>query len=163
MLILSSQASYSGRSTKESQDFAAAVQLLRIGGCPKGNRLRKEKALNVVRDLESVPLSTKRSCHSSWRTTLNTASIKDVVFKLKSSSNTLVILGNVSENKVTISIGVSDGLVAKGWHAGNAVKALAKHIKEEEEDNPLLQLLAGKIQKESIKYWRIGRIILCDE
>ena len=132
---------------KNPQDFAAAVQLLKDkeGAAQREiDLLRKEKALNVVRDLESGAIEHKGSRAIVARTTLNTASIKDVVFKLKSASNTLVILGNVSENKVTISIGVSDDLVAKGWHAGNAVKALAKHIQGGGGGQPSFATAGGK-------------------
>ena len=55
------------------------------------------------------------------RTTLEAGSVKDLVFKLKATPGTLVILGNVVEGKVSLSIGVSDDLITdKGWHAGNA-------------------------------------------
>jgi len=132
---------------KNPQDFAAAVQLLkdREGAVQKEiELLRKEKALNVVRDLESGAFEHKGSRAIVARTTLNPASTKDVVFKLKSASNTLVIIGNVSEGKVTISIGVSDDLVAKGWHAGNAVKALAKHIQGGGGGQPAFATAGGK-------------------
>ena len=132
---------------KSPQDFAAAVQLLkdREGAVQKEiELLRKEKALNVVRDLESGAFEHKGSRAIVARTTLNPASTKDVVFKLKSASNTLVIIGNVSEGKVTISIGVSDDLVAKGWHAGNAVKALAKHIQGGGGGQPAFATAGGK-------------------
>jgi alanyl-tRNA synthetase len=71
--------------------------------------------------------------------------VKDLVFKLKSTPNTIVILGNVAGGKVTLSIGVSDDLVAdKGWHAGNAVRALAQHIQGGGGGQPAFATAGGK-------------------
>ncbi len=132
---------------KNPQDFPAAVQLLKNKETIAQKEielLRKEIALNVVRDLENDAIEYKGSRVIVARTTLNPGSTKDIVFKLKSSPNTLVIIGNVSEAKVTVSIGVSDDLVAKGWHAGNAVNALAKHIQGGGGGQPAFATAGGK-------------------
>jgi alanyl-tRNA synthetase len=133
---------------KNPQDFAGAVQMLKdreVAAQKEIDLLRKEKALSVVRDLESGAIEHKGSRAIIARTALHSASTKDVVFKLKAVANTLVILGNVSEGKVTISIGVSDDLVStKEWHAGNAIRALAKHIQGGGGGQPAFATAGGK-------------------
>ncbi|MDC1022047.1 DHHA1 domain-containing protein, partial [Schleiferiaceae bacterium] len=133
---------------KNPQDFAGAVQMLKdreVAAQKEIDLLRKEKALSVVRDLENGAIEHKGSRAIIARTALHSASTKDVVFKLKAVANTLVILGNVSEGKVTISIGVSDDLVStKEWHAGNAIRALAKHIQGGGGGQPAFATAGGK-------------------
>ena len=117
---------------KHPQDLASALQQLKekeSTAQKEIDALRKEKAMSAVGDLENsaVPFGDARAIVA--RTSLDAGSVKDLVFKLKSAANTLVILGNVVNGKITLSIGLSDDLVAsKGWHAGNAVRVLAKHI-----------------------------------
>ena len=85
--------------------------------------------MGAVKELENSAVAFNDAKAIVARTSLDSGSVKDLVFKLKSTPSTLVILGNVVEGKVTLSIGVSDDLIAsKGWHAGNAVRTLAKHI-----------------------------------
>src|SRR5210317_179411 len=117
---------------KHPQDLASALQQLKekeAAAQKEIDALRKEKAMGAVKELENSAVTFNDAKAIVARTSLDAGSVKDLVFKLKSSPNTLVILGNVVDGKVTLSIGVSDDLVAtKGWHAGNAVRTLAKHI-----------------------------------
>ena len=79
------------------------------------------------------------------RTAMDAGSVKDMVFKLKGQGNTLVIFANAWEGKATVSIGISDEVVAhKGWHAGNAVRALAQHIKGGGGGQPAFATAGGK-------------------
>jgi alanyl-tRNA synthetase len=117
---------------KYPQDLAGALQQLKekeTAAQKEIDTLRKEKAMGAVKELEDSAIAFNDAKAIVARTALDSGSVKDLVFKLKSVPSTLVILGNVVQGKVTLSIGVSDDLVAsKGWHAGNAVRTLAKHI-----------------------------------
>ena len=79
------------------------------------------------------------------RTAMDAGSVKDMVFKLKGQGNTLVIFANAWEGKATVSIGISDEVVAdKGWHAGNAVRVLAQHIQGGGGGQPAFATAGGK-------------------
>ena len=133
---------------KNPQDFAGALQQLKdkeAAAQKEIEALRKEKALSAVKDLENNAVDHAGARAIVSRTTLDAGSVKDLVFKLKSTPNTLVVLGNVAGGKVTLSIGVSDDLVAeKGWHAGNAVRALAQHIQGGGGGQPAFATAGGK-------------------
>ena len=133
---------------KNPQDFAGALQQLKdkeAAAQKEIEALRKEKALSAVQDLENNAVDHAGARAIVSRTTLDAGSVKDLVFKLKSTPNTLVVLGNVAGGKVTLSIGVSDDLVAeKGWHAGNAVRALAQHIQGGGGGQPAFATAGGK-------------------
>lgn len=64
-------------------------------------------------------------------TNLNNSSVKDIIFQLKAEiKNLFIIVGTKTNNKPTISVGISDDLVKSGkCHAGTIVKELAKEIK----------------------------------
>lgn len=64
-------------------------------------------------------------------TNLNNSSVKDIIFQLKSEiKNLFIIVGTKTNNKPTISVGISDDLVKSGkCHAGTIVKELAQEIK----------------------------------
>jgi alanyl-tRNA synthetase len=133
---------------KNPQDFAGALQQLKdkeAAAQKEIEALRKEKAMHAVKDLENSAVDHAGARAIVSRTALDAGSVKDLVFKLKSTPNTLVILGNVAGGKVTLSIGVSDDLVAdKGWHAGNAVRALAQHIQGGGGGQPAFATAGGK-------------------
>lgn len=133
---------------KNPQDFAGALQQLKdkeAAAQKEIEALRKEKALSAVQDLENNAVDHAGARAIVSRTALDAGSVKDLVFKLKSTPNTLVVLGNVAGGKVTLSIGLSDDLVAeKGWHAGNAVRALAQHIQGGGGGQPAFATAGGK-------------------
>ncbi len=133
---------------KNPQDFAGALQQLKdkeAAAQKEIEALRKEKALSAVKDLENNAVDHAGARAIVSRTALDAGSVKDLVFKLKSTPNTLVVLGNVAGGKVTLSIGLSDDLVAeKGWHAGNAVRALAQHIQGGGGGQPAFATAGGK-------------------
>lgn len=64
-------------------------------------------------------------------TNLNNSSVKDIIFQLKAEiKNLFIIVGTKTNNKPTISVGISDDLVKSAkCHAGTIVKELAQEIK----------------------------------
>lgn len=65
------------------------------------------------------------------QTDLSNASVKDLIFQLKNEiSNLFIIIGTHTDQKPTLSIGISEDLIkAKNLHAGTIIKALSKEIK----------------------------------
>jgi alanyl-tRNA synthetase len=61
---------------------------------------------------------------------LDTNAIKDLCFSLKSQNHLIAMLGNRDGEKVTLSLLISDDLVAeKGLNAGQMIRELAKEIR----------------------------------
>ncbi len=93
-------------------------------------QLIKEKSVNE----KSLWISSKTVINNinfiGLTTDLNNASVKDLIFQLKREiENLFIIVGTKTDNKPTLSIGISDDLVAsRGLHAGNMVRELAKEI-----------------------------------
>lgn len=65
------------------------------------------------------------------QTDLSTASVKDLIFQLKNEiSNLFIIIGTHTDQKPTLSIGISEDLIkTKNLHAGTIIKSLSKEIK----------------------------------
>ena len=65
------------------------------------------------------------------QTDLSNASVKDLIFQLKNEiSNLFIIIGTHTDQKPTLSIGISEDLIkTKNLHAGTIIKALSKEIK----------------------------------
>lgn len=94
-------------------------------------QLNKEKAnhekliwknsINVVNGINYIGLITD----------LNAASVKDLIFQLKKEiSNLFIIIGTKTEQKPTLSLGISDDLLnLKNLHAGTIIRELSKEIK----------------------------------
>lgn len=133
---------------KNPQDLALSVQQLKdkeAAAQKEIEALRREKALGAVKNLEDSAIDYLGARAIVAKTSLDSGSVKDLVFKLKSTPSTLVLIGNVAGGKVTLNIGVSDDLVQeKGWHAGNAVRALAKHIQGGGGGAPAFATAGGK-------------------
>jgi alanyl-tRNA synthetase len=133
---------------KNPKDLAGAIQQLKdkeAAAQKEVEALRKEKAMAAAQDLENNSEDYGGVRAIVARTNMDGGSVKDMVFKLKSQGNTLVIFANAWEGKATVSIGVSDELVAdKGWHAGNAVRELAKHIQGGGGGQPAFATAGGK-------------------
>ena len=117
---------------KNPKNLAGAIQQLKekeAASQKEVEAFRKEKAMAAADDLENNAEDHGGVRVIAARTAMDAGSVKDIVFKLKGQGNTLVIFANAWEGKATVSIGISDEVVAhKGWHAGNAVRALAQHI-----------------------------------
>ena len=117
---------------KNPKNLAGAIQQLKekeAASQKEVEAFRKEKAMAAADELENNAEDHGGVRVIAARTAMDAGSVKDMVFKLKGQGNTLVIFANAWEGKATVSIGISDEVVAdKGWHAGNAVRALAQHI-----------------------------------
>ena len=133
---------------KNPKDLAGAIQQLKekeAAAQKEVEALRKEKAMAAAQDLENNSEDYGGVRAIVARTNMDGGSVKDMVFKLKGQGNTLVIFANAWEGKATVSIGISDALVAeKGWHAGNAVRELAKHIQGGGGGQPAFATAGGK-------------------
>ena len=117
---------------KNPKNLAGAIQQLKekeAASQKEVEAFRKEKAMAAADELENNAEDHGGVRVIAARTAMDAGSVKDMVFKLKGQGNTLVIFANAWEGKATVSIGISDEVVAdKGWHAGDAVRALAQHI-----------------------------------
>ena len=133
---------------KNPKDLAGAIQQLKekeAAAQKEVEALRKEKAMAAAGELENNTEDHGGVRVIAARTAMDAGSVKDMVFKLKGQGNTLVIFANAWEGKATVSIGISDEVVAdKGWHAGNAVRALAQHIQGGGGGQPAFATAGGK-------------------
>ena len=133
---------------KNPKDLAGAIQQLKekeAAAQKEVEALRKEKAMAAAGELENNAEHHGGVRVIAARTAMDAGSVKDMVFKLKGQGNTLVIFANAWEGKATVSIGISDEVVAdKGWHAGNAVRALAQHIQGGGGGQPAFATAGGK-------------------
>jgi len=133
---------------KNPKDLAGAIQQLKekeAAAQKEVEALRKEKAMAAAGELENNAEDHGGVRVIAARTAMDAGSVKDMVFKLKGQGNTLVIFANAWEGKATVSIGISDEVVAdKGWHAGNAVRALAQHIHGGGGGQPAFATAGGK-------------------
>ena len=133
---------------KNPKDLAGAIQQLKEKEAvaqKEVEALRKEKAMAAAGELENNAEDHGGVRIIAARTAMDAGSVKDMVFKLKGQGNTLVIFANAWEGKATVSIGISDEVVAdKGWHAGNAVRALAQHIQGGGGGQPAFATAGGK-------------------
>lgn len=78
------------------------------------------------------------------KTSLDTASIKDIVFQLKKeNSNSVIIIISDAGDKPMITVGVSKDLEST-YHAGNIVKELAREIQGGGGGNPGFATAGGK-------------------
>ena len=80
-----------------------------------------KNSINVVNGINYIGLITD----------LNAASVKDLIFQLKKEiSNLFIIIGTKTEQKPTLSLGISDDLLnLKNLHAGTIIRELSKEIK----------------------------------
>ncbi|MGV4379387.1 alanine--tRNA ligase [Ornithobacterium rhinotracheale] len=81
------------------------------------------------------------------RAEMDNASIKDLLFQLKSEvENAFIVVANLYEGKATISVGISDELAKeKGLHAGNLVREWAKEIHGGGGGQPTFATAGGKL------------------
>ena len=133
---------------KNPKNLAGAIQQLKekeAASQKEVEAFRKEKAMAAADELENNAEDHGGVRVIAARTAMDAGSVKDMVFKLKGQGNTLVIFANAWEGKATVSIGISDEVVAdKGWHAGNAVRALAQNIQGGGGGQPAFATAGGK-------------------
>ena len=106
--------------------------------------LKKEKAKGEVQHWKNEFLQSGDKQLLVKKTSLDAASVKDIVFQLKKEipTSVIVILSDAGE-KPMLTAGVSDDLEGK-YHAGNIVKELAKEIQGGGGGNPGFATAGGK-------------------
>ena len=82
----------------------------------------------------------------SFTTDLDSGTIKDLLFQLKNEiPSSAWLVGQRSQGKVTLSIAFSQDLIDEhGFHAGNMVRELAKHIQGGGGGQPFFATAGGK-------------------
>ena len=92
--------------------------------------LQREKAQELKNSLKTKAENVNGINFIAEQVDVDTASIKDIVFSLKNDIDRLfVVLGNVSEGKVSITLMISDDLVeANKWNASKIIRNFAKEI-----------------------------------
>lgn len=106
--------------------------------------LKKEKAKGEVQNWKNQFVQSGDKQLLVKKTSLDAASVKDILFQLKKeiATSVIVILSDAGE-KPMITVGVSDDLDGK-YHAGNIVKELAKEIQGGGGGNPGFATAGGK-------------------
>ncbi|WOC50719.1 alanine--tRNA ligase [Bergeyella porcorum] len=106
--------------------------------------MKKEKAKGEIQNWKNEFVQAGDKQLLVKRTSLDAASVKDIVFQLKKDlpTSVIIILSDAGE-KPMISVGVSEDLEAQ-YHAGNIVKDLAKEIQGGGGGNPGFATAGGK-------------------
>lgn len=90
--------------------------------------LNKDKAKNEIADWKNSFLESQGKMLLVKKTSLDAASVKDLVFQLKKEiPNSVIIILSDAQGKPMITVGVSEDLETK-FQAGNIIKDLAKEI-----------------------------------
>jgi len=119
----------------------------------KNNQLSKEieqfekaKAGDVKQELKGQIIEINGINYLEAIVPLDGGSVKDILFQLKGEINNLfAVIGGESDGKCTLSIMISDRLVAeKDWHAGNLVREAASKIQGGGGGQPFFATAGGK-------------------
>jgi alanyl-tRNA synthetase len=118
---------------RNPKDVSKAVEdlLSKNAGLQKQvDAFKKEQAKLVKADLKQRVQACDGYSYLEATIELDAASVKDILFQLKSEVQPLVaIIGSKEDDKCAISILIDDALVtSKSWNAGSMVKAVASHI-----------------------------------
>jgi alanyl-tRNA synthetase len=107
---------------------------------------QREKALGLSSELINEAKEINGIKFIAKKVDLDNGSIKDLAFKLKAEhENLFMVLANEEEGKATLSVAVSDKLIASHkLHAGNIVKELAKEINGGGGGQPSFATAGGK-------------------
>lgn len=106
--------------------------------------LKKEKAKGEINDWRNAFLHKGDRSLLVKKTSLDSASVKDLVFQLKKEvPNALIIILSDADGKPMITVGVSEQLESQ-FHAGIVVKELAKEIQGGGGGNPGFATAGGK-------------------
>ncbi|TWP26097.1 alanine--tRNA ligase [Apibacter muscae] len=104
-------------------------------------KAKNEKVLwkNSIKEINGIQ-------YIGLTTELNNASVKDLIFQLKKEiENLFIVVGTKTDNKPTLSIGISDDLVkSKNLNAGAIVRELAKEIQGGGGGQPSFATAGGK-------------------
>ena len=134
---------------KQSKDVYKSIEDLRN----ENNKLSKEldkmkqaQAKTIKHDLKNKIEGKKGAHFLEAIVPLDAGSIKDILFQLKGEVDDLfAVIGGEADGKATLSIMISESLVGKtDLHAGNLVRASAKHIKGGGGGQPFFATAGGK-------------------
>ncbi|MRI64070.1 alanine--tRNA ligase [Ornithobacterium rhinotracheale] len=109
-------------------------------------QLKREQAKGVKQEWKNKVEAINGVNAIFARAEMDNASIKDLLFQLKSEiENAFIVVANLYEGKATISVGISDELAKeKGLHAGNLVREWAKEIHGGGGGQPTFATAGGK-------------------
>lgn len=109
-------------------------------------KLEKEKAQQALLDLKSKVKNENGINYLDAILPLDGGAIKDILFGLKKEYNQLfAVIGGETEGKCTLSIMIDEDLAKeKGYHAGNMVREVAKHIQGGGGGQPFFATAGGK-------------------
>ena len=124
--------------TKLIEDNKAYAKKIESYKALEGQAVKKDWA-DQVQQVGKVSLG-------SFTTDLDSGTIKDVLFQLKNEiPSSAWLVGQRSQGKVTLSIAFSQDLIDEhGFHAGNMVRELAKHIQGGGGGQPFFATAGGK-------------------
>ena len=106
--------------------------------------LKKEKAKGEIQNWKNDFVDKKGKKLLVKKTSLDAASVKDIVFQLKKEiENSVIIIISDANEKPMITVGVSQDLENQ-YNAGNLVKELAKEIQGGGGGNPGFATAGGK-------------------
>jgi alanyl-tRNA synthetase len=107
--------------------------------------LNREKAGSLKGSLQESAQTVNGVNWIKHSANLDAQVVKDLIFELKKSANTLVAIAAVDGDKVTLSIGISDDLVKeKGLNAGAIIREAAQAIKGGGGGQPFYATAGGK-------------------
>lgn len=109
-------------------------------------QLKRQQAKGVKQEWKNK-IETINAVNAIFaRAEMDNASIKDLLFQLKSEvENAFIVVANLYEGKATISVGISDDLAReKDLHAGNLVREWAKEINGGGGGQPTFATAGGK-------------------
>ena len=131
----------------KSKDLAKSVEkLLEENTALKTevDHLKKEKAKSEINDWKNNFKESGDKKLLVQKTSLDSASVKDLVFQLKKEiENAVIVIISDADSKPMITVGVSTAL-ENTYHAGNIVKDLAKEIQGGGGGNPGFATAGGK-------------------
>jgi len=107
--------------------------------------LNREKAGSLKGSLQESAQTVSGVNWIKHSANLDAQVVKDLIFELKKSANTVVAIAAVEGDKVTLSIGISDDLVKeKGLNAGAIIREAAQAIKGGGGGQPFYAAAGGK-------------------
>ena len=131
----------------KSKDMAKSIEkLLEENTALKSevDHLKKEKAKSEINDWKNNFKESGDKQLLVQKTSLDAASVKDLVFQLKKEiENAVIVIISDADSKPMITVGVSTAL-ENTYHAGNIVKDLAKEIQGGGGGNPGFATAGGK-------------------
>jgi alanyl-tRNA synthetase len=109
-------------------------------------KLEKEKAMSALNDLKSKVQQNNGIHYLEAILPLDGGAIKDILFGLQKEYNNLfAVIGGDANGKCTLSIMIAEDLAKeKGYHAGNIIREVAKHIQGGGGGQPFFATAGGK-------------------